>query len=60
MGGSLPFKETSYTKQAHYLNPLLHSWQAAKSGRDRAMPHIKVMKQETLFCLLVVYLCMWT
>lgn len=41
MGGSLPFKETSYTKQAHYLNPLLHSWQAAKSGRDHAMPHIK-------------------
>ncbi|KAF9298861.1 tyrosyl-DNA phosphodiesterase 1 [Mortierella antarctica] len=41
MGGSLPFKETSYIKQAHYLNPLLHSWQATKSGRDRAMPHIK-------------------
>ncbi|KAG9325135.1 hypothetical protein KVV02_003552 [Mortierella alpina] len=41
MGGSLPFQSTSYAKQAHYLNPLLHSWRAIKSGRERAMPHIK-------------------
>ncbi|KAF8937043.1 tyrosyl-DNA phosphodiesterase 1 [Dissophora ornata] len=43
MGGSLPFRSTSYNKQAHYLNSLLHSWKAAKSGRERAMPHIKDM-----------------
>jgi len=42
MGGSIPFKSTSYNKQAQYLNPILHSWAATKSGRDRAMPHIKV------------------
>lgn len=42
MGGSIPFKLTSYNKQAQYLNPILNSWAATKSGRDRAMPHIKV------------------
>ncbi|KAF9171792.1 tyrosyl-DNA phosphodiesterase 1 [Mortierella sp. AD011] len=47
MGGSLPFRTTSYNKQAHYFNPLLHSWQAVKSGRERAMPHIKTFARVT-------------
>ncbi|KAI8601656.1 tyrosyl-DNA phosphodiesterase-domain-containing protein [Dissophora ornata] len=47
MGGSLPFRSTSYNKQAHYLNSLLHSWKAAKSGRERAMPHIKTFTRVT-------------
>ncbi|KAI1291406.1 tyrosyl-DNA phosphodiesterase 1 [Mortierella claussenii] len=38
---------TSYKKQAHYLNPLLHSWKAANSGRERAMPHIKTFSRIT-------------
>lgn len=42
MGGSIPFRSTAYDKQAHYLNPILHSWRGLKSGRERAMPHIKV------------------
>ncbi|KAF9582714.1 tyrosyl-DNA phosphodiesterase 1 [Lunasporangiospora selenospora] len=41
MGGSLPFRSTSYVKQAHYMDPVLYSWKAEKSGRERAMPHIK-------------------
>ncbi|KAG0280034.1 tyrosyl-DNA phosphodiesterase 1 [Linnemannia exigua] len=47
MGGSIPFKSTAYNKQAHYLNPLLHSWQGMKSGRERAMPHIKTYTRVT-------------
>ncbi|KAF9111585.1 hypothetical protein BGX27_004728 [Mortierella sp. AM989] len=47
MGGSLPFRPTSYNKQAHYFNPLLHSWKAVKSGRERAMPHIKTFTRVT-------------
>ncbi|KAF9905227.1 tyrosyl-DNA phosphodiesterase 1, partial [Linnemannia zychae] len=47
MGGSIPFKSTAYYKQAHYLNPLLHSWQGLKSGRERAMPHIKTYTRVT-------------
>ncbi|KAF9428312.1 hypothetical protein BGZ94_002819 [Podila epigama] len=47
MGGSLPFKDSSYSKQAHYLNPLLHSWKSSKNGRDRAMPHIKTFTRVT-------------
>jgi hypothetical protein len=49
MGWSLPFRSTSYNKQAHYLDPLLHSWKAIKSGRERAMPHIKVRSLPVLF-----------
>ncbi|KAI8349827.1 tyrosyl-DNA phosphodiesterase I [Mortierella sp. GBAus27b] len=48
MGGSLPFRSTSYIKQAHYLNPLLHSWEAVKSGRERAMPHIKTFTRAVI------------
>ncbi|KAI7818364.1 tyrosyl-DNA phosphodiesterase I [Gamsiella multidivaricata] len=47
MGGSLPFRSTSYNKQAHYMNPLLHSWRAIKSGRERSMPHIKTFTRVT-------------
>ncbi|KAF9099208.1 hypothetical protein BGX23_003443 [Mortierella sp. AD031] len=47
MGGSIPFRSTAYNKQAHYLNPILHSWQGLKSGRDRAMPHIKTYTRVT-------------
>ncbi|ORZ27742.1 tyrosyl-DNA phosphodiesterase I [Lobosporangium transversale] len=47
MGGSLPFRSTSYKKQAHYFKPLLHSWKAVKSGRERAMPHIKTFTRVT-------------
>ncbi|KAK3820241.1 MAG: tyrosyl-DNA phosphodiesterase I [Benniella sp.] len=47
MGWSLPFRSTSYNKQAHYLDPLLHSWKAIKSGRERAMPHIKTFTRVT-------------
>ncbi|KAF9153538.1 hypothetical protein BG015_003174 [Linnemannia schmuckeri] len=47
MGGSLPFKSTAYEKQAHYLNPILHSWRGLKSGRERAMPHIKTFTRVT-------------
>ncbi|KAG0228508.1 tyrosyl-DNA phosphodiesterase 1 [Actinomortierella wolfii] len=42
MGTSLPFQSKAYEKQAHYLKGLLHKWKAEKSGRERAMPHIKV------------------
>ncbi|KAF9932133.1 hypothetical protein FBU30_008820 [Linnemannia zychae] len=47
MGGSLPFRSTSYEKQSKYLNPILYSWQGLKSGRERAMPHIKTYTRVT-------------
>ncbi|KAF9135615.1 tyrosyl-DNA phosphodiesterase 1 [Mortierella sp. GBA39] len=47
MGGSIPFKSMAYEKQAHYLNPILHSWRGSKSGRERAMPHIKTFTRVT-------------
>ncbi|KAH7039275.1 tyrosyl-DNA phosphodiesterase-domain-containing protein [Linnemannia elongata] len=47
MGGSIPFRSTAYDKQAHYLNPILHSWRGLKSGRERAMPHIKTFTRVT-------------
>ncbi|KAF9543790.1 tyrosyl-DNA phosphodiesterase 1 [Mortierella hygrophila] len=47
MGGSIPFRSITYEKQAHYLNPILHSWRGLKSGRERAMPHIKTFTRVT-------------
>jgi hypothetical protein len=41
-GYSLPFEEKNYLKQREYMDPMLCGWNAACTGRGRAMPHIKV------------------
>jgi hypothetical protein len=40
-GNSLPFPLANYRRQIHYMQPLLCTWNASKTGRDRHMPHIK-------------------